>query len=136
MPKTKYIYIISTLHIGYQYGTKTTKESCPDGIYRSLNTPTERHSVRYISIISNRTWGWFTDYETAEKSVLENWGDIYEGCYNYAVIEKVPEGTVTNAPEEEHWFKWKGKARNWRMKGGYEPCNKPKHQHNIMKFWG
>jgi len=46
-------------------------------------------------------WGWFTSFKTAEKSVLENWGDIFEGNLSYVVIETVPKGTVVNIPTKE-----------------------------------
>lgn len=39
-----------------------------------------------------RTVGWYKDLSVAEKTVESNAGDIYEGCYEWAIIEEVPEG--------------------------------------------
>ena len=52
-----------------------------------------------------RVWGWFSDLETAEKCVLENWTDMYEcGYYNRAVIEEMPEG-VCVISRYHKWYK-------------------------------
>ncbi len=50
-----------------------------------------------------RTWGWFSDFDTAEKAVLTNATDMFEmGYYDHAVIEEMPEGLLV-VPEKE-WF--------------------------------
>lgn len=42
-----------------------------------------------------RTWGWFSDFATAEKAVINNSTDIFEdNSYNIAVIEEVGEGII------------------------------------------
>lgn len=45
-----------------------------------------------------RTVGWYKDLPTAEKAVESNAGDIYEGCYEWAIIEEVPEGLYPYSP--------------------------------------
>ena len=129
--KSKVIYVISTMRFGDMYGN--TKRS-PDGIYRSYRKRTSKSQRKYFTIISSRTWGWFADFKTAEKSVLENWGDIYEGEYFMALIEEVPEGSVVNMPTHEYWYKWTG---TWK-KGKYVKVNngKPEEYKNIVSFWG
>ena len=51
-----------------------------------------------------RTWGFYKDFETAQKCVLENWTDLYEmGYYNYALINEMPEG-VCVSPVNKWWY--------------------------------
>jgi len=46
--------------------------------------------------------GFFLSLEKAEKSILENWADMFEdGSYNLALIEEVQEGLI---PERKHWW--------------------------------
>lgn len=56
------------------------------------------------SIKHSRTWGWYSNFEDAEKAVLENHTDIFEYSYEYAVIEKMPEGVCAVA-EDSWWYK-------------------------------
>ena len=52
-----------------------------------------------------RTWGWYSNFEEAERAVLENYTDIFErGYYNLAVIEEMPEGVMAIA-EKEWWYR-------------------------------
>ena len=37
-------------------------------------------------------WGFYSDKDTAFKAVHENWSDMEERCYKYAVIEEYREG--------------------------------------------
>jgi hypothetical protein len=133
--KPKEIFIITSIHFGYIY---INKKRSGDGVYHSFRKRTSKTQKKYFSIKESRTWRWFTDFKTAEKSVLENWDDIFEGNLSYAVIERVPEGTVTSIPTEEYWYKWEGP---WPMTedgkiGGYKPeAKKPKYDH-IVQFWG
>lgn len=49
-------------------------------------------------------WGYWFSLEEAEKRVLNNTTDLYEGCYDTIVIERVYPGIVPNTLE---WFyKW------------------------------
>lgn len=61
-----------------------------------------------------RCWGYFHDYETACRALRENWTDMWETIYDYAVLEKIPEGLVPDV-EEVHWFKF-----NMEYKGYFE----------------
>lgn len=134
--KKKIIYIITTIDFGYKYANRRCSA---DGIYHSFRKRTNKTQRKHFAIRECRTWGWFTDFKTAEQSVLENWGDICEGNLVYAVIEEVPEGTVTNIPTKEFWYKWRGQ---WPMTdkgkiGGYKPIKeKPAQYSNVVGFWG
>lgn len=50
-----------------------------------------------------RTWGWYANYEDAERAVMKNYTDMWECDYNFAVIEEVPEGACPFS-EVRQWF--------------------------------
>lgn len=55
----------------------------------------------------SRVVGYYFDFDDAVNAVLENWGDIHEGCYNYAVVEKVEAGLYRPAASDDRLvFKW------------------------------
>jgi hypothetical protein len=85
------------------------------------------HDAKYG--ISPRTVGWFPDLETATTCVTENWGDIFETSYTYAVIESLPSGLYPHAIAE-HWFQWHGTSDD----GHYEPCAKPEQLNGVIGF--
>ena len=49
--------------------------------------------------------GFFTDLAEAIRVVKENVTDIFEHCYNYAVVEGYEEGLYSR-PELTRWFKY------------------------------
>ena len=49
--------------------------------------------------------GFFTDLAEAIRVVKENVTDIFEHCYNYAVVEGYEEGLCPR-PELTRWFKY------------------------------
>ena len=44
------------------------------------------------NLSTSRCVGWFSKFEYAENEILSNTCDMYEGCYRYAIIEKIKEG--------------------------------------------
>lgn len=62
----------------------------------------DRHERRIMR--NSRTWGFFYDFEVAERVVLENQTDIYECLYDYAVIEEYSQG-ILRLPKEKQWYK-------------------------------
>lgn len=56
-------------------------------------------------LIRDRLWGFFRDFETAERAVRENWGSNFDeaGYYNGAIIEEVQEG-YAHFNREHRWF--------------------------------
>jgi hypothetical protein len=78
---------------------------------------------------SNRTVGFYYDFETADKLVRENAGDMNEcNHYPFAVIEETLPGIYTY-PRPEHWYEWN------RQKEVYEPCEKPDRYKQVVG-WG
>ena len=56
---------------------------------------------------ASRTWGFYQSRDIALQAVRENWTDIHEGLYDYAVVEGYDEGiSYGHDPAESQWFKW------------------------------
>jgi len=67
----------------------------------------------------------------AQENIEHNSADMYEGSYDCAVIEEMPEGVLCGGDiPREWWYKWRG---SWE-KGGYKPWKKPKEYENIIGF--
>lgn len=78
------------------------------------------NDIYLITVISNkgkRCVGWFKTWDEAKEVVEENQQDIWNGFYEYAVIEKIPEG-LFKLPASEHWYSW--------YEGKYVETGKPK----------
>jgi len=126
--KLNHIYVVTTLRFGYKY---INPNRSGDGKYHSFEKRTSPKQRRYFTIIKHRTWGWFKNLGQARTAIENNWGDIYEGEYNYAVIEKVTDGILHSGELSlEYWYKWHG---SWR-KGKYKRWKKPKRYDNIIGF--
>ena len=52
-----------------------------------------------------RCFGYFQTFEEAEEAVLNNYCDIWETIYEYAVIEKVRDG-IHQYDFNPTWYKW------------------------------
>lgn len=128
MRKLKVAYVVTTLDFGLKYfNIKRSK----DGYFHSFYKRTSKSQRERFTITKSRTWGWYSSLEEAQKCVLENHCDIYEGDYNYAVIEEVKEGVLHGlACPKEWWYKWKGSWEN----GSYKPWKKPKEYDNVIFF--
>ena len=48
-----------------------------------------------------RTVGYYYTYDDARDAVMENRADIWETCYDYAVIEKIAPGVYNGADRED-----------------------------------
>jgi hypothetical protein len=129
----KVIYIVSTMRFGYMYGNQRRSR---DGIYRSYRKRTAKGQDKYMSIVSGRTWGWFISFREAQKSVLENWGDIYENEYSTALIEEVPEGSVINLPTRTYWYQWEGTWEGGEYVKVFEATAVPEEYNNVVSYWG
>lgn len=60
--------------------------------------------------------GYYMTFDNAEEAVRRNAGDIHEACYDFAVIEEVPEG-VYSVPRKRWYFRYKD--------DGYVPIDEP-----------
>ena len=74
-----------------------------------------------------RTFGYKETLEAAEKALNENWCDMREYLYEYAVVENFTPG-IHPIAEEEYWFKWD------EQKMGFFRIDKPDCTRNICNF--
>ena len=78
---------------------------------------------------ATRCWGFYTDKEVALKALHENWTDMWETCYNYAILEPYYEGIsgyVFN--EDRQFFKYN------REKDGYFEIDEPEGFGHMVGF--
>jgi hypothetical protein len=69
-------------------------------------------------VSDKRCVGYYDNYETAAKAVIENWCDIWEYYYDYCIIENIEEG-LYSIRQEQFWFKFNINTRK------YEHCDVP-----------
>lgn len=75
---------------------------------------------------ATRVWGFYTERDTAVRALRENWTDMHEGLYAYAVIEGYDEGIChPHDPKESQWFKWDEQHE------GYSEIKRPE---SVMGF--
>lgn len=56
---------------------------------------------------ASRVWGFYSNRDVAVRALHENWTDMHETVYDYAVIEGYDEGiSHAHDPAEAQWFKW------------------------------
>lgn len=68
--------------------------------------------------MGSRTFGYFSELSECYHALHENQCDMYEFCYEQAVIERIGEGIHARA-EEIEWFAWDEK------RGGFYEVAKP-----------
>ena len=75
-----------------------------------------------------RCVGYYSSFEKAEEIVLDNVFDICETCYDYAIIECVPEG-LYEYDDKPVWYKWNDVDEK------YEKIEQPPKQYiNMVGF--
>lgn len=79
-------------------------------------------------VYETRTVGYFTTLEEAKKCIEENWGDIQECYYKYAVIEDVEPGLYKSIDSTSIWYKWS------KAKEKFLPIDKPTQLNQIVGF--
>lgn len=74
-----------------------------------------------------RTVGWFPTFNLADYATVNNFGDIHETGYQYAVIEEMEFGLYPYC-KRDFWYKFDKEQEE------YVPINKPKEFRNIVNF--
>ncbi len=59
----------------------------------------------WIEIGCSRTFGYYNDRDVALEAVRDNWCDIQERIYRYAVVEYIEEG-LHNPATDRCFFEW------------------------------
>jgi hypothetical protein len=122
------IYVVTTLQFGFKY---INRKRSGDGKYHSYEKRISPSQKEYFTIVRERTWGWYSTLDKAKEAVEKNYGDMYENDYNYAVIERTPEGILWGGDiPKEWWYKWQG---SWE-KGKYVPWKKPSEYDTVIGF--
>jgi len=64
------------------------------------------HKAMYWMADSDWTAGYFTNLDDAINAVKNNELDVFEHCYNYAVIEAFDEGFYPMPEMKQMWFRY------------------------------
>ena len=72
----------------------------------------------YLDVGDRRSDGWFPTFEGAERRVKNYTGDLWETCYDYAVIENIKEG-LYQYDFHPTWYKY------YKPTSGYIKCEQP-----------
>lgn len=95
-------------------------------------TTFENFDNKYGRPSNSRCVGYYENFKEADKVVRDNFGDIYEWLYNYAVIEKVESGLYPGCIER--WF-YKVYIENEDYKNViYKPIEEPECVKHIVNF--
>lgn len=73
----------------------------------------------------HRCVGYYERFKDASEAVENNYCDIWEYYYDYAVIELIPSGLFPY-DNREYWYKWNDKEK------GYEICEQPEFAKGIF----
>ena len=80
-----------------------------------------------LDIGDMRTFGYFDNLETSKQALNENWCDMHEGLYEFAVIENIGQGIHPHA-KEIAWFRWDDE------KQGFFEIEKPECTRNYSNY--
>ena len=72
-----------------------------------------------------RCWGYFKSREHAASALEQNVCDMHEGCYDYAVLERIDEGVSAYAGERQ-FYQFKN--------GGYVEIPEPECMKRLVNF--
>lgn len=75
-----------------------------------------------------RTWGFYQNHDTAVDVLHGNWTDMWEYCYDYAVIEKFNPGISQYVNGSRQWFKFD------RERNGYFEIEEPECVKHLGSF--
>ena len=76
-----------------------------------------------------RCWGYAETFDEAEKAVLENYTDIHEESYQWAVIEEHVMDVFAMTTGLFQWYHWNENKR------AYERCKQPEWAERVCG-WG
>ena len=75
----------------------------------------------------NQCGGYFRKFEDAEYHVINNITDLWETCFDYIVIENIPEG-LHKVDHNPHWYKYNHDTEK------YEEISEPKFARHYVGF--
>lgn len=74
-----------------------------------------------------RTWGYYHRFMEAQKAVENNLTDMREGCYDYALIERIEPGICAHS-EQMQWYMWDSEN------GRYTEIDQPESMKRLCNF--
>lgn len=87
----------------------------------------EEHETGFPDFGSTNLCGWYFTFKDAYRAVTENMCDIWEHCYDYALIEEVEEGLYPSSTT-----RWFFKFNKEMMM--YEPIEEPESLKHFSGF--
>ena len=88
----------------------------------------ERGKNGWAEFGSQRTWGFYETKGAAARALHENWTDMWEGLYDYAVLEKFYTGIAHCDYDSRQWFKFD------RERDGYFEIEEPECVKHLGSF--
>jgi hypothetical protein len=93
-----------------------------------------RISIPQYTSKDTRLWGLYDNFDAAEQTILANYGDFFEGYYNYALIEEICVNThmslYTPLPQQ-WWYKAEFDGDNVIV----SKIEMPSEFQNISHWW-
>lgn len=86
-----------------------------------------REMKKDFPLTNHRTVGWFPTFNLADYATVNNYGDIHETGYQYAIIEEVEFGLYPYITRE-FWYEFDKEQEK------YVPIVKPKIFEKIVNF--
>lgn len=90
-------------------------------------TKMEEDKLGWPNLGSQRTWGYYNMHEDAVRALHNNSTDMWEYCYDYALIEKIGPGICAYC-EYRQWFKYD------KEKDSYFEIEEPEWIKKFMNF--
>lgn len=87
----------------------------------------EPNDIYFAEFGDQRTWGYYKERSMATQALHENWTNIHEGCYDYAVIEDLDMG-ISPYCKWRQWFKYD------RDKDSYIEIDEPACVQHLCNF--
>ena len=84
-----------------------------------------KDDLGWLDMGETRTFGYYDNFDDADKALKDNYCDMHETIYHYAVVEKIDAGIHHIA--EKRWF-----YKYDKEKDGFYPIEEPKEfEHHI-----
>lgn len=87
----------------------------------------EKDEKGWLRTGAQRTFGYYMERDVAIQALHENWCDMFEYLYEYAVIEAMREGIHCDVAEEI-WFQWDNERK------GFFEIEKPDCTQSVCNF--
>ena len=66
----------------------------------------KKNKYGFVDFGSERTFGFKETFEKATKALHENYCDMHEGLYQYAIVEEINTPTIHPDVDSKQWFEF------------------------------